>query len=64
MALCFTQEQVLIICRNTEVMYQIFLDHQTLFNALTRVRFTEARNKIHLILMEGVKDPDREEVTP
>lgn len=61
MALCFTQEQVLIICRNVETMYQVFLDHQTIFNAATRVRFTEARNKIHTLLMEGVKTNDAKE---
>lgn len=48
--LCLTREQVLMIVHNLEVMYEVFLDYQTLFNALERVKFSEARNKIYSIL--------------
>ncbi len=47
-----TKEQILMIVHNLETLAEIFMEKQLLFNQLERMRFLEAKNRIHSILAE------------
>lgn len=56
-SLCtITRERLLMLIHQVEIMNEVFLDHMTMFNEASRVKFMEARNRIHAILLEGVKE--------
>jgi len=51
-SLCLTREDILIIARNIEIMNEIFFNHQTVFNAMERMRFADSRNTIYKVLYQ------------
>jgi len=52
-----SREEVISIIHNVEILYEFYLERMTGVNAETRMRISEARNKIHLVLQRANGQP-------
>jgi len=51
-----TKEQAMAIVNHLETMFEIFMPQVAQFSALDFQRFLEAKNRIHQILSDGMRD--------
>jgi hypothetical protein len=54
-----TREQAMAIVNHLETMFEIFSNKMVLFDAISRQRFFEAKNRIHIILSESMNEERR-----
>ena len=51
---CLTKDQILQIVHSLETMLEIFESQMAMFDSVTRVKFLESKNRIHLILADSM----------
>ena len=51
-----SDEKVMVILDRLETMFEIFMSHVVQFNADEFQKFTEAKNRIHQIMSDGMRE--------